>query len=248
MGGAGKPPLVILHGILGSSRNWAGAGPRLAEHFEVHALDLPSHGQSPHMDAMTFETMAQQVAKWIDACDLGPVILLGHSLGGKVAMTLASISPDWLVRLIIADIAPRDYSPHSLEAIEAMLALDLSALQSRKEAEDGLRQRVPDLGLRRFLLTNLVRGEDQQFRWQANLEAIHQSLSGLGRNPMAQRLPHTGPALFLKGEHSDFVRDRDDAVILQYFPQATIHTIAAAGHNLHFDNLPAFVEAVTGPF
>ncbi len=247
MGGQGSPPLIILHGILGSSRNWGLAGPQLAAHFEVHALDLPSHGSSPPLQEMTFESIARQVLEWMDASGIPKATVLGHSLGGKVAMVLASEHPDRVRRLIVADIVPRDYRLHSLAAIEAMLAIDLASLQSRRDAETLLEPTVPDLGLRKFLITNLVRDGDSQFRWQANLDALYNSLPALARNPMAGRPPHTGPTQFLLGEHSDFVRPGDEDRILQHFPQAALGTIPGAGHNLHFDNLPSFVQALTQP-
>ena len=244
MGGEGKFPLIILHGILGSSRNWGVAGPKLADFFQVHAIDLPSHGSSPSLQEMTFQSMADEVITWMDSNCFEKVYLLGHSLGGKVAMVLASIYPERIERLIVADIIPREYPPHSFAAIEAMLALDLTTIKSRREAEVLLEPVAPDLGLRKFLLTNLVRSEDQQFFWQTDLLSLRNSLQSLAQNPMENRLPYTGGTQFLLGEYSEFVRDGDEDLIRHYFPVANIQIIQNAGHNLHFDNLPDFVDAV----
>ena len=149
LGGAGRPPLVILHGFLGSSRNWQTAGADLASRFHVCALDLRNHGASPHADAMSYAAMAADVAAWLDARAAGPVTLVGHSMGGKVAMLLACRGPERVGRLVVVDIAPRDYSAARHQAeFAAMNGLDLASLRSRADAERDLEAAVPDWAMR----------------------------------------------------------------------------------------------------
>ena len=144
LGGAGKPPLVILHGLLGSSRNWQTAGRDLSDQFHVCALDLRNHGDSFHAHEVTYEIMAADVLAWLDAQGIERTHLLGHSLGGKVAMLLACRHAGRVERLVVVDIAPKAY-PHShAREFDAMRELDLVALQSRAEAEQQLAVRVPD--------------------------------------------------------------------------------------------------------
>jgi esterase len=243
LGGAGNPPMVILHGLLGSSRNWVKAGKALATRFDVFALDLPNHGDSPSMPNMTFDAVAKCILEWMDEHALSAPVLLGHSLGGKVAMRMAGRYPDRCKALAVADIAPREYEPHSRTVIEAMLGLDLASFQSRRDAEDALREVIPDSGLRRFMLTNLVRNGDA-LAWQVNLEGLLHSLPRLIRNPMTGLPVYQGPALFMRGENSRFIRTGDEAVIQDWFPQSELVTIPKAGHNIHFDNLQFFVDTV----
>jgi esterase len=247
LGGEGNPPMVILHGLLGSSRNWVKAGKALASRFDVFALDLPNHGDSPSMPGMTFDAVAKCILEWMDEHALVTPVLLGHSLGGKVVMRLAGRYPDRCKALAVADIAPREYEPHSRTVIEAMLGLDLASFQSRRDAEDALREVVPDLGLGRFMLTNLVRHGDT-LAWQVNLEGLLHSLPKLICNPMTGLSAYQGPALFMRGENSQFIRTGDEAVIQDWFPKFELVTIPHAGHNIHFDNLPFFVNTVFHSF
>jgi esterase len=243
LGGEGNPPMIILHGLLGSSRNWVKAGKALASRFNVFALDLPNHGDSSSMPDMSFDAVSKWILEWMDERSLTSPILLGHSLGGKVAMSLASGYPHRCKALAVVDIAPREYEPHSQAAIKAMCALDLKSIQSRRDAEDILRGVIPDLGLRRFMLTNLV-WKDGLLAWQVNLTALLHSLPNLISSPMTGHSRYDGPALFLKGEDSDFIKPEDEVVIQDRFPQSRLITIPQAGHNVHFDNLPFFVDTV----
>jgi esterase len=241
-GPTGSPDLVVLHGMLGSSRNWSLVAKELSGFATVHTLDLPGHGQSRSLPAMDFPGMAAAVVNWLDAEAFEKVHLLGHSLGGKLAMWVASEFPSRLESLIVADIVPKDYPPHSQEILEAMARLDLISILSRRDAEDAMLDAIPDLGMRKFVLTNLVRGEDQQFFWQADIHGLLRSLPALSSNPMAGKAPHQGKTLFIRGGESNYFRPADEAGILQYFPNSAVQTIPEAGHNVHFDDIPAFVS------
>lgn len=244
-GGAGHPPLVILHGLLGSSRNWETAGAALAEKFHVCALDLRNHGRSPHAGAMTYAAMTEDVLGWLDARALPRAVLLGHSLGGKVAMRLACRHADRVERLVVVDIAPRDYSAgiHQAE-FTAMNELDLAGLGSRAEAESRLEARVPDWAMRKFLLTNLERGDDGRWRWRIDLRALTAALPELEKNSLISDDRYRGSTLFILGEKSAYVQPADHATIRRHFPAARIETVAGAGHNPHMEMREELVRKI----
>ena len=242
LGGAGKPPLVILHGLLGSSRNWQTTGRDLTARFHVMALDLRNHGGSPHEEAMTYEFMVADVLAWLDAQGLAQVTLLGHSLGGKVAMLLACRHPERMKRLIVVDIAPKDYhSAAHREEFAAMSALDLASLASRTAAEQSFEAQVPDWVMRKFLATNLERTPEGQWRWLINLPALTAALPVLEANALAPEDQFAGETLFILGGKSRYVKEADYAGIHRHFPGARIETIATAGHNPHMETREAFV-------
>ncbi len=244
LGGAGKPPLVILHGFLGSSRNWQTAGRDLAENFHVFALDLRNHGGSPHEDEMTYEAMTADVLAWLDGQGFPRVSLLGHSMGGKVAMQLACRHPERVERLIVVDIAPKDYHwPERREEFTAMNELDLTHLASRAEAERQFESRVPDWAMRKFLLTNLYRGPGESWRWQINLPVLTAAIGNLEKNSLEPDDRFAGPTLFVTGGKSRYISPKDAGEIRRHFPAAMIETIAEAGHNPHMETREAFVRA-----
>jgi pimeloyl-ACP methyl ester carboxylesterase len=247
-GEEGQPPLVILHGLLGSSRNWTTVGKLLARSFEVFALDLRGHGDSPWAPPpardYSFRAMAGDVAAWLKERKLERPFLLGHSLGGKVAMRLAVDSPKYWRGLVVADLAPKDYPPHHLAAFDAMRALDLSAVATRAQAEEFLRARLADADLARFLLTNLVREADAGFRWRIDLDGLAAALPQLALSSLGPDERYPGPSLFLRGEQSDYIRDGDRPRIAAHFPRHQILVLGQAGHNLHIDQPAAFTAAL----
>ena len=239
--------MVVLHGLLGSSRNWLTTGGDLAARYHVMALDLRNHGKSPHADEMTYEAMVADVMAWMDAQGLGRVTLMGHSMGGKTAMLLACRHPERVERLIVVDIAPKDYlsNAHRTE-FAAMNELRLESLQSRGEAELRFEARVSDWAMRKFLTTNLERTEAGGWRWQINLPALTAALPEIEGNPLADGDRFAGETLFIAGEKSRYVQAEDRAVIGRHFPQARIEVIAESGHNPHMETRAAFVAAVLG--
>jgi pimeloyl-ACP methyl ester carboxylesterase len=245
LGGAGNAPLVILHGMLGSSRNWSTVGAELAANFHVFALDLRNLGRSPHADEMAYEAMIRDVLAWLDAHGLARVTLLGHSLGGKVAMRLACRNPARVERLIVVDIAPKDY-PEKAERAEfaAMNALQLHSITSRGDAEKLFEPLVPDWAMRKFLTTNLEQGADSSWRWTINLPALTAALPELVKNSLAPEDRYEGPTRFIIGEKSDFVRPADTVGICRHFPSAEITTIAGSGHNPHMETRAEFVRQI----
>ena len=246
LGGAGNPPLIVLHGLRGSSRNWQSTGTDLAARYHVHALDLRNHGRSPHSEEMTFPAMAADVLAWMDTQGIARATLMGHSLGGKVAMLAACRWPERVERLVVVDVAPKDYeiTGHQND-FAALNELDLRTLQSRGEAELRFEARVPSLGMRRFLATNLeCDAETGSWRWIVNLPVLTATLPEMAKNSLAAGDRFGGPALFVLGGKSRYVEPADHAQIVQYFPAARIVVIVAARHNPHMDSRVEFVRAV----
>ena len=247
IGGKTQPPVLILHGLLGSSRNWLAAGRELAQQSIVYALDLRNHGASPHTDEMDYELMVEDVMKWMHGHLAEKPLLIGHSMGGKVAMTLACRHPQSIKGIVVADIAPMKHT--ALEgALSAMDALPLENLKTRKEAEEQMAEHIPELGMRRFLLTNLQRNNAGAFYWGVHLKCIKNSREILAENPVGKEDKYVGPSLFIRGALSDFVPDSIIPNILYHFPHASVDTLAQAGHNAHIDNKAGFVQSVKNHF
>jgi esterase len=241
-GGEGLPPLVVLHGLLGSSRNWQTAGRDLSERFHVCALDLRNHGESFHAREMDYATMAADVVAWLDATGIERAHLLGHSMGGKVAMRLACSRPDRVGRLVVVDIAPKAYPSSHGREFSAMHALDLVKLASREDALRAMEPLVPDWGMRQFLLSNLERKPGGGFRWAINLPGLTAALPVLEADFLAPGDRFDGEALFVLGGKSRYFAPGDEAEVTAHFLRARIVTIAESGHNPHFETRERFVE------
>lgn len=245
LGGAGEPPLVVLHGLLGSSRNWLTTGGDLASRYHVFALDLRNHGKSPHGEPMDYATMTRDVLAWLDGQGLSKVTLMGHSMGGKVAMLLACRHPERVERLVVVDIAPRNYLSHAHRAeFAAMNELRLETMQSRGDAEMRFEARVSDWAMRKFLTTNLDRDEEGRWRWAINLPVITAALPEIESNPLVSEDRFDGPVLFVAGGKSNYVREHDLTVIGAHFPKAQVTVISGSGHNPHMETRAEFVAAI----
>jgi len=232
-------PLVILHGLFGSAASWGGHAKAFAAHHRVIVPDLRNHGTSPHADAMDYPSMADDVVALLDRLGLERGALLGHSLGGKVAMQFALHHGDRVERLIVADIAPRTYVGNQDAVIAALEAMDMSLVGSRADADRLLARTIDQPPLRAFLLTNLVRLDDG-FAWRINLPAIVANLLTIYAFPEPAGLAYQGPALFVAGAESNYVRNEDEAPIRALFPDAQFSRIAGAGHWLHADHPDEF--------
>jgi pimeloyl-ACP methyl ester carboxylesterase len=238
------PHLVVLHGLFGAGQNWHTiARQHLMGAFTLHLLDLRNHGQSPHASAHDYPSMAADVRRYIAAhVPEGRAHVLGHSMGGKVAMQVALTTPAYVERLVVLDMAPRAYAATHLGLIAAMQAADLSAARSRKDVEDMLLEAVPDRSVRLFLLTNLVRGEEG-LRWRVNLAAIARHYAAV-IGEVRGEAPFEGRAWFIRGAESDFVRDADWPAAQALFPRAALVTIPGAGHWVHADAPEALAGAL----
>ncbi len=236
--------LVILHGLFGSGRNWQSHARQFAEHFQVFSVDLRNHGESFHANEMNYSAMAEDVAQLLHRLELSDCYMLGHSMGGKVAMMLALQNPALVKRMIVADIAPVDYFHHYDDLINPILALQLEKIESRAQADQLLRQNVPEDQLRAFLLQNLVR-EASGWRWRVNWEVIQRDMEWLtGFGDLPQDWCIDLPTLFLRGEKSDYIGETEVVVIQQRFRNYRIETIEAAGHWLHAEKPELFNRLV----
>ena len=237
-------PVIILHGLLGSSQNWSGIGRALERSFAVFAVDLRNHGNSPHVKGMSFSAMAKDVKTFMEEQGLVRATLIGHSLGGKVAMRFAMDYPDCVENLIIVDIAPKAYQLHHAKAFRAMNALNLDTIQSLREADLFLQEWVPDVAMRQFLLTNLKR-QKGGFEWRIHLKELTTHLSDICKNPLLPKEDFTGATLYIAGGRSNYVSAHDRHVIVSHFPDAKISWIDLAGHNPHVECKDAFVDEIT---
>lgn len=243
-GGEGKPPLVLLHGLLGSSRNWMAAGRDLAERYRVFALDLRNHGRSPHTGEHNYQAMVEDVLGWLDRAGLERVYLLGHSMGGKTAMRMACRHPERVKALVVVDISPRAKEPNHVAEFRALNKLPLEKIASRAEADRMLAEEVSSWSMRQFLLTNLVRQPDGSFGWQVNLEGLTRHLGETGKNPLAEEDRYEDSALWIVGGKSNFVGPEDRDLIRRHFPRLRMEIFPASGHNPHIEDRPHFVETV----
>ncbi|WP_430613977.1 alpha/beta fold hydrolase [Flavobacterium sp. JP2137] len=237
-------PLVIIHGYLGMSDNWKSFGTHLAEKgYEIHLLDMRNHGRSFHSAAFSYDLMVADVAEYFEANQLGEAVVLGHSMGGKVAMKFAVLYPDKVSKLLIVDIGPKYYPPHHQDILTALNAVDFSVKPSRSDVEAILLPHIPEVSTRMFLMKNLYWKEPGQLDFRFNLQAFNQNPEAVGE-ALAAGEAYQGPVLFIRGGRSNYIQDGDLPLILQHFPQATLMTIADAGHWVHAEKPMEFQNAV----
>jgi pimeloyl-ACP methyl ester carboxylesterase len=245
-------PVVVMHGLFGSGRNWMTAARRLASGHRVFALDLRNHGSSPHTDTMSYPEMADDVRETIESLGVGPVALVGHSMGGKTAMLTALRYPSVVERLVVVDAAPVAYPPAFVEYARAMRNADLSSVQRRADVDAQLADAVQTPGTRAFLLIL----DDAGARWRPNLPVIEASLPLISGWPSDLEallydgptlFIYDGPTLFIYGGKSDYVQQDHRATIASYFPQVQYAEVPEAGHWVHAERLDDFLAVLT-PF
>jgi esterase len=239
------PPLLILHGLLGSGDNWIPHAMLLAGNFTVFPIDLRNHGRSPHADEFNYDVMAADLATFIRDQGLGPINLLGHSMGGKAAMRFVQLHPDSVQKLIVVDMSPREYAPRYADILDAMHALDLSRFQQRAEVDTALTPAAPDKNIRQFLLKNIGRDARGKMHWKPNVPAIRANYNKV-RRALPPAPSFAGPTLFVRGGQSDYLPDADVSLIRQMFPAAQVATIARAGHWVHAETPEEFIQIITG--
>lgn len=237
------PALVILHGLLGASRNWQTIGKALKDRFDVHILDLRNHGSSPHADTMRWSELTADLSAYLKAHELKNVTLMGHSLGGKIAMKFACDHSAVVKQLIIVDIAAKMYPPYHDAEFRSMKRVPSGALENRREAEEILKPLIPDWGMRQFIMTNLVKGEFG-LKWQCNVEVLHAQLQTLRQNSLSGLDSYNGPTLLVTGGKSDFIKDGDVKEMRQWLPQIKEVKLGKAGHNVHVDDRKGFLDAL----
>jgi len=234
---------MIVHGLFGSGENWQTIARRFESRYTVYRVDLRNHGRSGHDDLNGYDHMTEDLVEFIEAQRLSSIRLLGHSMGGKVAMHLATHFPEWVAALIVADMAPRAYPPENRLLIDALLSVDLTTFTSRREVSRGLADSIPDARVRAFLLKGLQVSQDGSLSWKLNLKALASYYEEIVE-ALSIETPYGGPTLFLRGSLSDYIRDEDMTSIRQVFPQALLETNPDAGHWLHADQPDAFASCV----
>ena len=241
--GSGKP-FVILHGFLGMSDNWKTLGTQFAaQGFEVHMLDLRNHGRSTQSDEFNYQLMVRDVVEYCQDKNLTNINLLGHSMGGKVAMFLATQYPDIVEKLIVADIGVKFYKPHHDDILNGLLSVDFSKQPSRNDVDEILKPYIPDFGTRQFLMKNLYWKSPGQLDFRFNLTALVANKGIIG-DALEENAVYNKPTLFLKGAQSNYILDADVDEIKQHFPLAQVKEIANAGHWLHAENPTDFYKEV----
>lgn len=241
-GGEGTP-IVLLHGLFGSARNWGRAAELLNDSFHVYALDLRNHGESPHTPTHGTDEMVVDVLKWCDDHGIDSPLLIGHSMGGIAAMVAALEHPDRFACLGVVDIAPRQYETGHFGPFEA-LKMDFANFKTRAEIDEAMAEHVSDKSTRQFLQTNLKRRKEGGFRRIVNIDALEKADYGKIFQEKTFE-PYSGRALFIRGGDSDYLIDEDEPKIRSLFPRSTVITIEGAGHWLHHTHAERFVDELT---
>ncbi|RKZ94184.1 MAG: alpha/beta hydrolase [Gammaproteobacteria bacterium] len=240
--GSGRP-LVILHGLFGSSDNWRGLAKQLAKWVQVITVDLRNHGYSPHSQNQNYQLMTDDLAELFDELNLQNVDIIGHSVGGKVAMAFAQRYQNHVNKLVVVDIAPRQYKNEHQQIFEALLAVDLTLYLKRTEVDEVLTKTLPDRAVRQFLLMNLEL-ENEKLTWKINLPALFENYPQF-LEPVCLDDEITVSSCFIRGARSSYVQDDDKVLIRTTFPNSEICTIDQAGHWVHAEAPQQFLAKVT---
>jgi esterase len=243
--GEGKP-FIIMHGFLGMSDNWKTLGTQFAsEGYQVHMLDLRNHGRSFHSDEFDYAAMVQDIYEYCAENNLDNIDMLGHSMGGKVAMFFAMQYPEKINKLIVADIGPKYYRPHHQDILAGLNAVDFSQKPERSEVEEILKGYIDDFGTRQFLMKSLYWKEPGQLAFRFNLEVFNKEIENIGE-ALNEDAVYDKPVLFIKGGNSNYIKEEDYDSIKRQFPKAQIEVIENAGHWLHAENPKEFYQKTIG--
>lgn len=241
--GEGPRSIIILHGLFGMSDNWMTLARKIGEKFRVIVPDMRNHGQSPHSDSWDYKAMAEDVVELIEDLDLEWPVILGHSMGGKVAMKLAVTNPEIMSKLIVADIAPRYYPVGHQLILDALKSVDFGLANSREDVETVLADKITNPGIRLFLMKNLGRDNEKELKWKFNLNVIAEKIDNAGEE-IRIKTPINIPTLFIRGALSDYIRQNDISEIEEKFDDVKVETLDDAGHWLHADQPLGFMKMV----
>jgi pimeloyl-ACP methyl ester carboxylesterase len=241
--GSGQP-VIIMHGLFGSGDNWRTIARMMEDQYQCIVVDMRNHGRSPHDPVMNFQVMTEDIIELMQDLQLEKVSMVGHSMGGKVAMQFALQHPDLVDKLIVVDIAPKYYPPHHDVVIEAIEAIDPSLLKERSEAE-GVFMRFlgNDESTIQFLMKNLTRLPEGGFTWKPNMPVIIEAYYHLMED-VQHASSFEGPSLFVRGQKSRYIADEDVTRIKEFFPTFSLVTIADAGHWVHADAPQEFAKII----
>ena len=239
--GEGKP-LLILHGFFGMGDNWKSHANKFAEDgFQVHLIDQRNHGRSFHSDDFNYELLVEDLLTYIEDNNFTKVDLIGHSMGGKTAMLFATEYPELINKLIVADIAPKEYPPHHQDIIKALESVDFEKHNSRKLIDEKLSELISEVGVRQFILKNTFRKTKDQLAFRFNLKSLSDNYHEIVK-PLPSFTVFDGETLFLRGGNSGYILDEDGFLIRAHFPKAEIKTVPNAGHWLHAENPKDFYK------
>ncbi len=236
-------PLIILHGLFGSLDNWLTLAKKLGQHFEVYLVDARNHGQSPHSEEFNYDVMADDLYEFLMQHNIIDPIILGHSMGGKTAMQFAMNYPTRLIKLIVADIAPKPYPVHHTSIITGMRALNFNKIKTRKVADEQLSRHINDSSTRQFLLKNLYWVEKEELAWRFNLPVIDRDIEIIGQG-LQNIETFEKPTLFIRGEKSNYITENDYEPIAAIFPKSSIKSLAS-GHWVHAEKPQEFLALLT---
>lgn len=230
-----------MHGVFGMGDNWQTLGRQWSDNFEVHLVDMRNHGRSPHSEEFSYDVMSDDLVEYLDDHKIDKAYIIGHSMGGKVAMHFATLNPERVEKLVIADIGPKSYKPHHQEIIDALQSLDLENITSRTEAQEQFAINEP--GTKQFLLKSLYWKEKGQLAWRFNVPVIAREIVKVGE-ALPPNAIYNGEVLFVRGGNSWYIKDEDWDGILEHFPEADLATIDGAGHWLHAEKPKEFFKSV----
>lgn len=234
--GEGPQPIIILHGIFGSSDNWITFAKSLDEsQFSIYLLDQRNHGQSPWSEDFDYDYLADDLKEFIEDLTLPHPIIMGHSMGGKTVMQFDLKYPNIAKKIIIVDIAPKFYPVHHDAILAGLNSMALDKIQSRQDANDHLKRFIELEGIRQFILKNLYRDENQNFKFRINLKVITQKIDVVGHELIYKKHSDT-PTFFIKGENSHYIQVEDERLIAEIFPNFYIYSVPNAGHWVQADN------------
>jgi len=235
-------PIIILHGLFGMLDNWQTIAKKLAEEYTVFILDQRNHGKSPHHPDFTYPILAEDLKEFMEQNWIYKSHIIGHSMGGKAAIQFALDYPDMVDKLIVVDIAPKKYIGGHQVIFEALYSLNLANIEKRNEAEEKLAERIPEFGVRQFLMKNLTRRKEGGFAWKMNLDAIHNHYQDI----LAEIEGETTevPTLFVNGGQSKYVTKEDHGPIQTLFPSTTFKTIEDAGHWVHAEKPKELIQMI----
>ena len=241
--GEGKP-LIILHGLFGMLDNWQALAKEFACFFETHIIDLRNHGRSFHANQHNYELMSEDLLSYLNAYNLDEVCLIGHSMGGKVAMTFACMYPESVEKLVVVDIAPKYYPPHHQEILSALNAVEQAKIKSRKDADQILSQYFSESTMRQFLLKNLYWKSSTELTFKFNLKVLSDQIENVGQALHINAL-FENPTLFIVGQASNYIKETDIELIESHFPDFEIVEIPNSGHWVHAENPDHFFDKVS---
>ena len=239
--GKGKP-LIVLHGLFGFSSNWQSIAKFFSERYEVYLLDQRNHGQSPHSEIFNYDVMVNDVLEFMELEKIENPHILGHSMGGKVAMKLAGMYPQKVDKIVVGDIAPKRYVPDYQHIFNGFKHVNLSMIKTRREADEQLSKYIPDIDVRQFLLKNLYKNQKGNYQWNLNIDAIEKSIEIIS-DEIVLKTPVSNELLFIIGTKSNYINEKDYEKIKQLFPNAKFKTLDT-GHWVHAENPQLFSQLV----